>query len=52
MGDGEGKYAVEKDKRKNDGLGERRKCKWWKNGKTVSIPLRLFHRCYWRWWRS
>jgi hypothetical protein len=21
---------VEKDKRKNDGLEERRKCKWWK----------------------
>jgi hypothetical protein len=23
---------VDKDKRKNDGLGERRKCKWWKKG--------------------
>jgi hypothetical protein len=34
MGNRKSKYAVEKDKRKNDGLGDRRKCKWWKSGKV------------------
>jgi hypothetical protein len=37
MGDDKSKYAVEKNKRKNDGLGERRKCKWWKKGGKVKM---------------
>jgi hypothetical protein len=28
---------MEKDKIKNDGLGERRKCKWWKKGGKVNM---------------